>query len=53
MPTTSPGTTTGITSLLVTGTLADPPDVRDTYTNLRLQVTQCQYRRPEPAGAPA
>jgi len=23
--------------LLVTGTLADPPDVRDTYTNLRLQ----------------
>jgi competence protein ComEC len=26
-------------SLLVTGTLTDPPDVRDTYTNLRLQVT--------------
>ena len=26
-------------TLLVTGTLADPPDVRDTYTNLRLQVT--------------
>jgi competence protein ComEC len=25
--------------LLVTGTLAGPPDVRDTYTNLRLQVT--------------
>jgi competence protein ComEC len=25
--------------LLVTGTLTDPPDVRDTYTNLRLQVT--------------
>ena len=24
--------------LLVTGTLADPPDVRDTYTNLRLSV---------------
>jgi competence protein ComEC len=26
--------------LLVTGTLAGPPDERDTYTNLRLQVTQ-------------
>jgi competence protein ComEC len=26
-------------SLLVTGTLTDPPDLRDTYTNLRLQVT--------------
>ena len=26
--------------LLVTGSLADPPDVRDTYTNLRLQVTE-------------
>ena len=26
-------------SLLVTGTLTDPPDVRDTYTNLRMQVT--------------
>ena len=26
--------------LLVTGTLTDPPDVRDTYTNLRLQVTE-------------
>ena len=26
-------------TLLVTGSLADPPDVRDTYTNLRLQVT--------------
>lgn len=25
--------------LLVTGTVTDPPDVRDTYTNLRLQVT--------------
>jgi competence protein ComEC len=25
--------------LLVTGTLIDPPDVRDTYTNLRLNVT--------------
>lgn len=25
--------------LLITGTLAAPPDVRDTYTNLRLQVT--------------
>ena len=25
--------------LLVTGTLADPPDVRDTFTNLRLDVT--------------
>ena len=25
--------------LLVTGTLTDPPDVRDTYTNLRLNVT--------------
>jgi competence protein ComEC len=25
--------------LLVTGTLANPPDVRDTYTNLHLQVT--------------
>ena len=24
--------------LLVTGTLVDPPDVRDTYTNLRLRV---------------
>jgi competence protein ComEC len=26
--------------LLVTGALANPPDVRDTYTNLRLQVTE-------------
>ena len=25
--------------LLVTGTLTDPPDVRDTYTNLRVEVT--------------
>ncbi len=25
--------------LLVTGTLTDPPDVRDTYTNLRVSVT--------------
>ncbi|MGB8215299.1 MAG: ComEC/Rec2 family competence protein [Anaerolineales bacterium] len=25
--------------LLVTGTLTDPPDVRDTYTNLRMQVS--------------
>jgi competence protein ComEC len=25
--------------LLVTGTLTDPPDVRDTYTNLRMEVT--------------
>jgi competence protein ComEC len=25
--------------ILVTGSLADPPDVRDTYTNLRLNVT--------------
>ena len=25
--------------LLVTGTLTDPPDVRDTYTNLRIEVT--------------
>lgn len=25
--------------LLITGTIADPPDVRDTYTNLRLNVT--------------
>ncbi|MGA2490221.1 MAG: ComEC/Rec2 family competence protein [Anaerolineales bacterium] len=25
--------------LLITGTLADPPDVRDTYTNLRMNVT--------------
>ena len=36
--------------LLVTGTLADPPDVRDTYTNLRLNVTSRQYRRRNPAG---
>ncbi len=26
-------------SVLVTGTLTDPPDVRDTYTNLRVDVT--------------
>jgi competence protein ComEC len=26
--------------LLVTGSLVDPPDVRDTYTNLRLQVSR-------------
>ena len=26
--------------LLVTGTLADPPDVRDTFTNLRVNVTE-------------
>ncbi len=27
-------------TMLVTGTLVDPPDYRDTYTNLRLNVTQ-------------
>jgi len=26
--------------LLITGTLADPPDVRDTYTNLRVNVSE-------------
>ncbi len=28
--------------LLITGTLTDPPDVRDTYTNLRLDVTSLE-----------
>ncbi|HET6845219.1 MAG TPA: ComEC/Rec2 family competence protein [Anaerolineales bacterium] len=31
--------------VLVTGTLREPPDVRDTYTNLRLQVTQLDEGR--------
>ena len=35
--------------LLITGTLVEPPDYRDTYTNLRLKVTDVDTGDGEPA----
>jgi len=39
MPSTSPGTTTASTKLVITGMVDAPPDVRDTYTNLQVSAS--------------